>query len=73
MHRLGGIIGYEVNTYLQYVICNEDGVILIPSTTLVSVYILKSVCLCRCIIYDMSRPVHVNSRNGRKFLIKLTV
>ena len=38
MYRLGGIICYEVNTYLQYVICNEDGVVSIPSATLVSVY-----------------------------------
>ena len=50
MHRLGGIISYEVNTYLEYILCNEDGDIIVPSVTLVSVWcdMLWFVCVCVC-------------------------
>lgn len=40
MYRLGGVISYEANTYLQYyVLCNDDGDF-VPSVTQVS--------LCGC-------------------------
>ena len=52
--RLSGVISYEVNTYLQYVLCDDDGVAFVPSVALVSVHGHLSECMCRgrlCIMY----------------------
>ena len=51
MHRLGGIISYEANTYLKYMLCNEDGDIIVPSVTLVSAWcdMLWFVCVYECV------------------------
>ena len=61
VHRYGGVLSYEANTYLEHLYCRPDGTIVTPSAVMVSLIghnlIAIPISLTLCCLIPLHYPL----------------